>query len=225
MPIASQILAYLPDCVFLDGERWPGSIPPPIKGGIIEELVRSPWGENGLSLNSDDPEHAAVRKRNVDRSSGERFASLAQRPLYGSRHAPLRWWLKLASVLQKDRYRQMRADVCAYVKYKAASRDSGRLIAESDKVVSGLLVVHVDDIMYVGNEVEYKLPLSTIGDFLHGDVAILSGGESFVFFGLRIAILPPKSIRIDQNEFASLMNPLGRSVLINNGEMLVSPDL
>ena len=224
LPISSQILAYPPDCVFLDGEQWAGSIFPPMNDDVVDDLVRPHWGDNGVLFNSEDPEHADVRNRTVDRETGERFAFLAQRPLYGSRHAPLRWWLKLASVLQKDGYRQMRADVCAYVKYKSVTSDIERLIAESDKIIIGLIVVHVDDIIYVGNAGEYKLFLSSIGNFRHGDVAILSAKEPFVFCGLRITLLPPKSVRIDQNEFESMITPLGRSALINRDKMLVSPE-
>ena len=185
---------------------------------IVEELVRSPWGGNSISFDSGNSEHILVRNRGVDSNMGRNMPFLVHRPLYGSRRAPLRWWLTLASVLQKDGYRQMRSDVCAYVKYRSVSRESERLIAESGKIIRGLVAVHVDDIIYVGNESEYSLFLPTINQFRHGDVTILSAKESFVFCGLIISLLHPKSIRIDQYEFASLMTPLGQASIIHNGK-------
>ena len=126
--------------------------------------------------------------------------------------------------MQKDGYRQMRSDVCAYVKYKTVNKDSERFMAESDQVIIGMLAVHVGDIIYVGTKAEYQLFLGAIGQFRHGEVAILSEKDSFVFCGLSIALLPPKSVRIDQNEFSALINPLGRTALIYRDKMLVSPD-
>ena len=47
-----------------------------------------------------------------------RMMFLVQRPVYGSRDAPLRWWLELSQSFRQGGYRQLRSDVCVFARHR-----------------------------------------------------------------------------------------------------------
>ena len=61
------------------------------------------------------------------------------RPLYGGRDAPLRWFLRLSTVLRKHGWAQLRSDVCLFTRRSYKNR------------LVGLLVVQVGDILCTAN--------------------------------------------------------------------------
>ena len=67
----------------------------------VEEMMHSPGQNLDFLFDDELPEHQAVKTRTAVTSGRGPYGFLIRRPLYGSRHAPLRWWLKLSSVVKK----------------------------------------------------------------------------------------------------------------------------
>ena len=86
---------------------------------------------------------------------------LILKPLYGTRDAPLRWFMKLRKSLLSKGLRQMKSDICMYS------------MIESDELI-GALIIHVDDILYVGNSRFINLVESAIKQFRVGETEILT---------------------------------------------------
>ena len=75
---------------------------------VAEEMIRPPGYliEKGLVFDLED--HLRVRKMGGPMGITNRFGFLIKRPLYGSRHSPLRWWVKLSTTTKQGGYEQMR---------------------------------------------------------------------------------------------------------------------
>ena len=100
--IADQIIGIPPDCIRLEGNHWNGQMVINSKTLEVEEETMHSPGQNLDFLFDDElPEHQSVKTRMAVTSGHGPYGFLIRRPLYGSRHAPLRWWLKLSSVMKK----------------------------------------------------------------------------------------------------------------------------
>ena len=99
--VADQIIGIHPDCIRLEGTHWNGQLVINSKTLEIEEMMHSPGGNLDFLFDDDLPDHQAVKTRKVISSGHGPYGFLIRRPLYGSRHAPLRWWLKLSSVVKR----------------------------------------------------------------------------------------------------------------------------
>ena len=80
-----------------------------------------------------------------------------------------------------------------------------------------MLIVHVGDIVFVGEPVDKRLFISTLSVFRHGGVVTLSEKEGFVFFGIQISLLPGGIVKMDQNAFASTLVPMQKDKFLHNG--------
>ena len=85
-----------------------------------------------------------------------------------------------------------------------------------------MVVVHVGDLIFVGNKSEYDSFVQTVNQLRHGDITVLDFRQPFVFCVLQISLIPPRSVRIDQNEYAGQVKPLNRVELIGNGNIKLS---
>ena len=145
------------------------------------------------------------------------YGFLIRRPLYGSRHAPLRWWVKLSSVVKKGRYVQMRGDVCTFVR-RRRGKDDPRLIDRSDWTLLSVVISHVDDLLFVGSAQELIIAKQVMGVFRHGDIAILSPTSAFTFCGMDISINSVGTVALGQCAYAESLTALDKNCLAQYGE-------
>ena len=81
---------------------------------------------------------------------------LILKPLYGTRAAPLRWFMKLRKALIRCGLRRLKSDIFMYSRL-----EKGEL--------AGALVIHVGDILYVGNPPFIATVESEIKQFRSGE--------------------------------------------------------
>ena len=115
---------------------------------------------------------------------------LLLRPLYGGRDAPMRWFIPSSKRLREHGFTQMKTDVCIYSK-----RDSHGNLA-------GLLVAHVDDLLFCGTATFRKEALRVIHTFRTGDVETLTKTSPIISTGMMIELDSPTSILLPQQMYA-----------------------
>ena len=99
-----RIFAWLPEYIGAHGEEWSGFVATDHKKQFFE--------------------NADLRKVPAcDVVSGDRYGILLYRPLYGSRDAPYRWWVKISQVSRQNGYTQFHCDTCLYGKYRKLTAD------------------------------------------------------------------------------------------------------
>ena len=167
-------------------------------------------------FDSDGTRATSTKMRHANSHNAIFYAFLARRPLYGSRHAPRRWGVKLATIMRGAGYMQMRSDIRTYVKHAVAKDKSDRVIPTSEKDFLAMAAAHVGDLIFLGNRTEYESYVRAINHLRRGDAAMLDFRQSFVLCGLQISLIPPRCVRVNQNDYASQGKALVRSVLIDN---------
>ena len=79
-----------------------------------------------------------------------KIGMLLNRPLYGSTDAPLRWYITIARALKKEGYEVMNSDRCVFTKHVKANSPSHSFVVHGN-IAEAVILIHVDDIIYVGN--------------------------------------------------------------------------
>ena len=145
---------------------------------IPPNMIHLPW--NGKL----PPMHTDIGQRQNNRGF------LLLRPLYGGRDAPMRWFLALSKRLREHGFTQLKTDVCMYTK-----RDShGEL--------SGLLVAHVDDLLFCGTAQFRKDAIHAIQTFRTGEVETLTETTPIIFTGLLIEKEVSGTLLLSQQMYA-----------------------
>ena len=110
-----RLLAVLPPLIGLEGSSWTGLI------ATSHQLTQF---ESGKAPSEGDEE---LRSKFKQMHSGIKSMALSHalllfRPLYGSRSAPLRWYITVSSVLRKFGFAPLKTDHCVFVRHsKVAS--------------------------------------------------------------------------------------------------------
>ena len=99
--VSDQIVGIPPDCLRLEGMHWNGQLLTNSKTLEVEETMHSPGQSANFQFDDELPEHQAVKTGIICARGHVPYGFLIGRPLFGSRHAPLRWWLKLPSVVKR----------------------------------------------------------------------------------------------------------------------------
>ena len=107
-----------------------------------------------------------------------RMMFLVQRPVYGSRDAPLRWRLELSQSFRQGGYQQLRSDVCVFVRHRKRKEGESNIPNRPSEILIGFIMVRVDDIIFVGNEEEYTRFWGIVEEYKHGEVTRLSEKRS-----------------------------------------------
>ena len=127
---------------------------------------------------------------NLNHVPPPRYGFLILKPLYGTRDAPLRWFVKLSKVLIQSGLRKLKSDICMYSKLDSLGQ------------ICGFLIVHVDDLLYTGTTEFLALVKKVVAQFRVGETQILTEEEPLTFTGLDIQKGPGNSLVLSQETYA-----------------------
>ena len=114
---------------------------------------------------------------------------LSPRPLYGSRDAPMRWFIKLSESPTAACLRQLKADVCISTRLTSAAE------------LEGIAVVHVGDILFAGSDSFLTTFITVLKQFRTGEVETLSCVSPITFAGLFIGECPKGTLLLPQHPY------------------------
>ena len=133
---------------------------------------------------------------------------LLLRPLYGGRDAPMRCWVTLSKRFRSHGFTQLRTDVCTFTKYNG----HGQLQA--------LIICHVDDILFTGNEESLRATEDVLRTFRAGETEKLTEKTPIVFTGLLVERLNNGAISLSQSQYASELKKMDPDLYIKQGKVL-----
>ena len=150
-----------------------------------------------------------------------KWGLLLYRPLYGSRDAPLRWWLSISTCLRKNGFSMLRSDCCVFGVFSSDSVHATWSKDIYDKVEC-LILLHVDDILFIGSDHWKKIFLHAISGYDHGVVECLSPEHPILYCGMLVSQSLHRVISLSQKDFYSKLAPLDISSIVKNGKFLVN---
>ena len=119
-------------------------------------------------------------------------------PLYGSRDAPLRWYITISAVLRQYGFVPLRTDHCVFGRHVKVPSCSHPL-AIAGRRVSALILLHVGDVIFVGSEEERRNFVRCVGTFSHGPIGELSASNGLTYCGIDISTAVPRCLIWSQN--------------------------
>ena len=119
-----------------DGESWKGYVAVNHSADIFE-----------------DENKKKFHKGNID--NGKTYGIKLYRPLYGSRDAPLRWFLTISQILRQGGFVQFKTDCCLFGRYELVSKDAAKsnpqwIVYERRNRLAGVVMLHADDMLFTG---------------------------------------------------------------------------
>ena len=102
---------------------------------------------------------------------------LLNRPLYGSDDDPLCWYIAIARALKKAGYEVLNSGRCVFAKYVKAA-PSFHSFAVHGEIIEAAILIHVDDIIFVGHSRDRRNFEPCINFFLHGEMGGIEGWET-----------------------------------------------
>ena len=114
---------------------------------------------------------------------------------YGLTSAPREWFDDFASTLRKFGAKQSKCDPCLWT------------VVDSEGIVRGLLGVHVDDILFSGDE-ESPVWSTFLHDLHESYKWALWEAENFLHCGLRLQQFADDSVMLDHSEFCSNLSQM-----------------
>ena len=151
----------------------------------------------------------------------DKIGMLTNRPLYGSTDAPLRWYITIARALKKAGYEVMNSDRCVFTKHVNA-KSSTHSFAMHGKMVEAVILIHVDDIIYVGRPRERANFESRINFFLRGDIEELRIGTPLAFCGIEANLFEDRHITLSQLGFYRQIPELHLNHFVQDNKILLS---
>ena len=116
------------------------------------------------------------------------YGFLLIRPLYGSRDAPMRWFLKLSQILVAAGMRQLQSDVCFFTWHNHGNFE-------------GLLLAHVDDLLFTGSTQFHSLVLTALKSLRTGELETLTETTPITFTGLLIETNATGAVILSQSPY------------------------
>ena len=144
------------------------------------------------------------------RTSNHGFLLL--RPLYGSRDAPMRWFLKLSQILRSAGLRQLQTDVCFFTYHH-------------QQVLDGILLAHVDDLLFTGSPAFHQRVLGALKGLRTGDLETLSESTPVIFTGLQVEINQQGTVILSQEHYIKELPLMNIESCISNGVITNAGDL
>ena len=179
-----RLFAWLPSYIGVNSEKWAGDV-------AVDHKVSSFEDENLTRIDS----HAFD-------STSQRFGLVLYRPLYGSRDAPYRWWMKISQVLRQFGFIQLHCDCCLFAKYRSVSvAESLSFPPNTTKYLDCIIMLHVDDLLYVGNAQGCSVVESSLAQFDHSGFSYLDVDAPLTFCGIEISRLKDASVELSQQHF------------------------
>ena len=147
------------------------------------------------------PQAVKAKESYPETDNDYEFVILMNKPLYGSRTAPLRWWLKISQHMRQWCLRQHRLDICMYTWREYGSMQG----IPSDLII----VLRVDDFL-VGHSARglhhFTLMLKTLRT---GELCALRKDNPMTYLGINIPLDSNQSIVLSQHEFISRFRVIG----------------
>ena len=129
------------------------------------------------------------------------YVLLMNKPLYGSRTAPLRWWLKISQHMRQWGLRQHRLDICMHT-----WRSDGSTMGTP---IDLLIILHVGDFL-VGHSVRGLIHFKAMTKaFKTGEVCALTVSNPLTYLGINIALLGNGHIAISLRDFINRLRVVG----------------
>ena len=150
--LSDQVIGTPPEFLHFDSEIWRGQLRLPGKEEAVGELAFPPSNHSTFAFGPESDQHQKVKTIIAPVRMSSPYGFLIRMPLYGSRHAPLRWWMKLPGIAKKGRYVQMRGNVCTFVRRRRRVSTDFRLIERSDYILLSVVISHVEDFLFVGSK-------------------------------------------------------------------------
>ena len=144
---------------------------------------------------------------------GSRFGLLRHRPLYGSKCAPLRWFLTLADLFRKNNYYQHHLDLCTFSRR-----------CPNTKNLIFVAIVHVDDILACGADKELISFDQLIHSFDADETVFSDTMDSFTFCGVQLDFSQRPSIGISQNQYRSSFSALQTTDFIGAKKIFITKE-
>ena len=107
-------------------------------------------------------------------------------PLYCSRDAPMRRRIAISTCHRRHGFTQLRSDCCVFGCFGGGSSDVWAEGIRSD--AQCLILSHVDDIIFIGDEIRKQQFVRAIQEFDHGPIDVLGVGCDIVYCGMTIRI-------------------------------------
>ena len=133
--------------------------------------------------------------------SNIRRALLTNKPLYGGRDAPLRWFLRISSFFRQGGWRQLRTDCCSFERYEL-NRD------KSVRRVTSFLIVYVGDILLAADQAGRNLFKTATQQMVVGEVKFLSIGGDLDFIGQQLSLDKRGSICLSVAKFVDSLQEI-----------------
>ena len=149
------------------------------------------------------------------RSLSASHALLLFRPLYGSRDDPLRWYIAISSVLRQFGYLPLKTDHCVFGRHSKVSSCSHPLTIAGRRV-SALILLHVDDIIFIGTNEERQNFVRCVGTFNHGPVEELSPSNGLTYCGIDISLSTHRRLSLSQKSYY-------QKIALVTWEMMLAP--
>ena len=197
---SERIAAISPSFIGINDEEWLGHV-------ATSHLVTDFESSAGSALVPFDKFHALKR----------RYCLLLYRPLYGSRDAPLRWWLKLSSELQAQGYVQFYSDCCLFGRYAESSsmKDS----SHSSHLIF-LVMLHVDDMLFCGSKTECDRFEKVLRIFDYSPPEMLSTDSALTFCGIEISYSSDHTVELSQDSFYSKITPIIKEDIVKENRFI-----
>ena len=86
--------------------------------------------------------------------------------------------------------------------------------------VECLILLHVDDILYIGSTYWETIFLDAISCYDHGAVECLSVGQPIIYCRMKICQTGGTAVSVSQQDFYSNLSPLDASAIVQNGKFV-----
>ena len=211
---SDKMIALLPSFIVSNGLPWQGWIATANDLKEVEGRARS------------TKEHREIPPLTI-RKNDESFCKLGllmHRPLYGSHDAPLRWYITISKLMITMGYAVLHVDKCVFAKH--CSIKEGEPIEGfscHQKKIRAIVLVHVDDIIFLGSVEERTLFQHGIDSLVHGEYEHLTENSPVVFCGMSISIDHKRVLTLSQKEFYSRIVPFEMHEVLEKGKIIIAP--
>ena len=129
------------------------------------------------------------------------------RPLYGSRDAPLRWFVTIAHHLRSKGFVQYKTDCCLFGLYRVVSEAERKLnpqwaLNKDNKRLECLVMLHVGDMLFTGTQKSRGLFAQRVETMARIPTQFLSTSSPLIFCGVEIVLNQDRTIELSQNHLS-----------------------
>ena len=143
------------------------------------------------------------------------------RPLYGSRDAPLRWWLAIAAFLRKWGFAMLRSGCCVFVVFSTKGADEKWAKGEVGHVEC-LILLHVGDLLSIWSVAWKSVFLQAIKEYGHGDVDQLSTDNPITYCGMKICQSGDRIVSLSQKDVYPKLISLDSPAILEGGRFIIN---